>query len=821
MSTHRADGATGHRARPPRRRRRLAWASAVSLTVATAVVATLVTHGSGDVPVGGAPAGTAAGSVNSDAASGLPAVGTLGATEQVAVVTTDNGVKRVTGDDRVATAIAVSGDRFPSGYPSAVLASADDFADALAGSALADAVGAPLLLSGRGGLDPRVADELRAHLTRGGQVYVLGGPRALAPSTDDAVTAAGGEPVRLAGKDRYATAAVIASQVAEASPSGRCDALLVTGQGFADGAAASGVVTAHRPLLYTAGDSMPFATRAALAACTTAGSTATAVGGPAAKAAQAADLPAGVELETVVGKDRYETSAKLMQLAVSGEETAAAQVEAVRDAGTGDASELADDGGADSAPAPASTASPSSSSSPSASASASASASDPGQQDAQYAPSVRSEASSGPVVLASGSDYADALVGGTYHRPVLLTEASTLPGPVADAIHAASGDVHGVLVVGGERAVSDGAADDAAQIASGVAPADVRAKRPSAAPSASASASASAPATAPASSSSSPSKSASASPSSSAAAAGTGGGGAITGAGAGKWFSGASGTGVSDGSFAKWRGSELGIVGTWSDNNSAMVEAWAMQPGQEFGSWQGNIDIAVGAIGGGESWQAASTGAYDARWRQSLTKMKTLWGNKPGTVYIRFAHEMNGNWYDWSVNKGNKDAFVASWKRYRALQQEIFPKSKLVFSVNRESVNSGFNWTESFPGKQYVDVMGVDYYNQYPTANSVEDFRGALGAKDGYGAPKGLQAHSDFAKSVGLPLSVNEWSGISENADSPGFIQGMHEFFSKNAGSGPGQILYDVQFNCDMGGGKFMLYKGKMPKSADMYQKLF
>ncbi|MEH3079203.1 MAG: glycosyl hydrolase [Quadrisphaera sp.] len=278
---------------------------------------------------------------------------------------------------------------------------------------------------------------------------------------------------------------------------------------------------------------------------------------------------------------------------------------------------------------------------------------------------------------------------------------------------------------------------------------------------------------------------------------------------------------MSDGSFAKWRGSELGIVGTWSDNNSAMVEAWGMQPGQEFGSWQGNIDIAVGAIGGGESWQAASTGAYDNRWRQSLTKMKTLWGNKPGTVYIRFAHEMNGNWYDWSVNKGNKDAFVASWKRYRALQQEIFPKSKLVFSVNRESVNSGFNWTESFPGKQYVDVMGVDYYNQYPTANSLQDFNGALGAKDGYGAPKGLQAHSDFAKSVGLPLSVNEWSGISDNADSPGFIQGMYEFFSKNAGSGPGQILYDVQFNCDMGGGKFMLYQGKMPKSAEMYQKLF
>ncbi|MBC3761623.1 cell wall-binding repeat-containing protein [Quadrisphaera oryzae] len=821
MSTHRADGATGRRARPPRRRRRLAWASAVSLTVATAVAATLVTHGGGDLPGVAGVVGAATGAVNSDAGSGLPAVGTLGATEQVAVVTTDNGVKRVTGDDRVATAIAVSRDRFPSGFPTAVLASADDFADALAGSALADAVGAPLLLSGRAGLDPRVAAELRDHLAKGGSVYVLGGPKALAPATDDAVTASGGEPVRLAGKDRYATAAVIASQVAEESPTGQCDALLVTGQSFPDGAAASGVVTAHRPLLYTMGDAMPFATRAALAACTKAGSTATAVGGPAAKAAQSADLPAGVELESVVGKDRFETSAKLMQLAVSGEQAAAAKVETTRDAEAGDASELADDDApADGGQAPAAaspSASASSSSSPSSS--ASASASDPGQQDAQYAASVRADASTGPVVLASGADYADALVGGTYHRPVLLTEASTLPDSVADAIHAASSDVRGVLVVGGQRAVSDVTADDAAQIASGVAPAAVKAKRPAASPSASATASPSSSASPSTSSAGTPSASA---PAGAPAGAGGGGGGAITGAGAGQWFSGASGTGVSDGSFAKWRGSDLGIVGTWSDNNSAMVEAWAMQPGQEFGSWQGNIDIAVGAIGGGETWQAASTGAYDARWRQSLTKMKTLWGNKPGTVYIRFAHEMNGNWYDWSVNSGNKDAFVASWKRYRALQQEIFPKSKLVFSVNRESVNSGFNWTQSFPGKQYVDVLGVDYYNQYPYAANLQDFNGALGAKDGYGAPKGLQAHLDFARSVGLPLSVNEWSGISENGDSPGFIQGMHDFFAKNAGSGPGQLLYEVQFNCDMGGGKFMLYKGgNMPQSAAMYQKLF
>jgi len=809
MSSHRA---SSHRAADPsprtrRRRRPVAWTTTVSAVVATAVVTAVALH-PGDASVPQAPDARTA-----QAGSGVPAL----SAEQLALAGAQTGVRRVTGDDRVATSVAVSRDRFPAGMPAAVLASADDFADALAGSALADAVGGPLLLSHRDGLDERVAAELRDHLDEGGVVYVLGGPRALASGVDAAVTAAGGAPVRLAGDDRYATAAVVARQVRTAGPGEECDAVLVTGKDFPDGAAAAGVVGAHRPLLFTAGSQMPLATRAALAACTEPGSTVTAVGGPAASAAKAGGLPQDLEVEDVVGADRFETSAKLMQLAVTGGERTAAAAAATAEpseepfpqpAGSEDGERVT----AQTGPAPApDEASATASSSPS------ASASDPGQEDAQLAASVRAEAADGPVVIANGASFADALVGGTYHRPVLLTEATALPGSVADALHAASSDVQGVLVVGGERAVSAGAADAAAQIASGAEPAEVLAAMRAAAPSASPSASSASP------SASSPrpsSGASSAAPSSSSAANGSGGS-AVAAPPAGTWFSGASGTGVADGSFAKWRGSELGIVGTWSDNNTAMVEAWALQPGQEFGSWRGNVDIAVGAIGDGESWQAASTGAYDARWRTSLAKMKTLWGDKPGTVYIRFAHEMNGNWYDWSVNKGNKDAFVASWKRYRALQQEIFPKSKLVFSVNRESVSSGFNWTESFPGKQYVDVMGVDYYNQYPTANSVEDFRGALGAKDGYGAPKGLQAHADFARSVGLPLSVNEWSGISENADSPGFIQGMHEFFAKNAGSGPGQVLYDVQFNCDMGGGKFMLYKGKMPKSADMYQKLF
>lgn len=290
----------------------------------------------------------------------------------------------------------------------------------------------------------------------------------------------------------------------------------------------------------------------------------------------------------------------------------------------------------------------------------------------------------------------------------------------------------------------------------------------------------------------------------------------------GSWLSGASGTGVASGAFGAWRGSDLEIASTWADNNRAMVECWQLGGSGEFANWNKPLDVAIGAIGQGESWQQAAQGAYDARWRQSLTKMRDLWGGRSATLYIRFAHEMNGNWYDWSVNAGNASSFVQSWKRFRAVQQEVFPQSKLVFNVNRESVSNGIDWRKTFPGAAYVDVMGVDYYNQWPYVADDADWRDSLDDVDGYGAPEGLQKHLDFARSVGLPLSVSEWSGNADNGDSVAFIRGMHQFFSDNAGGGAGQLLYEVQFNVDRDGRRWMLHgPTRMPASAEAYRDLW
>ncbi|KQS68813.1 hypothetical protein [Modestobacter sp. Leaf380] len=289
------------------------------------------------------------------------------------------------------------------------------------------------------------------------------------------------------------------------------------------------------------------------------------------------------------------------------------------------------------------------------------------------------------------------------------------------------------------------------------------------------------------------------------------------------WASGGSGPTAADGSFAAWRGTPTQIAGTWCDNNQAMLGLWQLRPGFELGAWQGDLDIAVGAIGPGESWAAAATGAYDGRWRQSLTELRRLWSGRPGQLYIRFAHEFNGNWYDWSVTGASVADFRASWIRYRALQQEVFPESDLVFSPNSETNYwSDLDWRTAFPGRQYVDVMAVDYYNMWPYTGTAAQFDAASLAYDRWGAPRGLKRHQEFAASVGLPFAVAEWGNNAEFGDSPAYIEGMNAFFRAHAGRGPGQLVYDIYFNVLWDGNPFALYPStNAPGAAEAYRRVF
>jgi hypothetical protein len=166
-------------------------------------------------------------------------------------------VARLAGSDRLATAIKASQSHWatvshPGAHANAVVLSrADQFADALGGSALAAKYGGPLLLTDTASLNPAVLKEIQRVLGPGDgakTVFVLGGEKALSPAVANALTQLKYHVQRVSGPDRFATAVAIANTIT--GPGVTPDYILVaTGKNYPDAlsaGAAAGAIDAHQ-----------------------------------------------------------------------------------------------------------------------------------------------------------------------------------------------------------------------------------------------------------------------------------------------------------------------------------------------------------------------------------------------------------------------------------------------------------------------------------------------------------------------------------------------------------------------------------------------
>jgi mannan endo-1,4-beta-mannosidase len=118
-----------------------------------------------------------------------------------------------------------------------------------------------------------------------------------------------------------------------------------------------------------------------------------------------------------------------------------------------------------------------------------------------------------------------------------------------------------------------------------------------------------------------------------------------------------------------------------------------------------NVDIANG-----------SQDAYIRRFARSLATFD-------GTVYVRYAHEMNGFWYPWSWDA--RDYRTAYRRIVRMFHEEGATNAKFVWSLNPNLYDSPSAWMRNlrlyWPGAKYVDALGSTMINfgggkTYPVA---------------------------------------------------------------------------------------------------------
>ena len=213
------------------------------------------------------------------------------------------------GADRYATATLIA----QQGWKSAstvYLAYGYNFPDALAGVSLAAVNNAPILLTGTDAVPDSTMNQLGSLNAK--TVVLLGGTAAISTAVEKQLKTAGYTVKRIAGTDRYDTAARIGTEVLAKSKS--TTAVIATGDGFADALSISPVAGMNGwPVLFaTKANTLPTATSDFIKANNI--KTVYIVGGTGAvgSGVEAALKKLGVTTVTrLAGIDRYDTSAKI------------------------------------------------------------------------------------------------------------------------------------------------------------------------------------------------------------------------------------------------------------------------------------------------------------------------------------------------------------------------------------------------------------------------------------------------------------------------------------------------------------------------------
>ena len=166
---------------------------------------------------------------------------------------TTGTVTRLAGADRFETAAAISHDAFAPQVGVAYVAAGTNFPDALAGGAAAAAEHGPVLLTRGADLPAATAAEL-AYL-KPSRIVVLGGSAVVSDAVMNGLRAYAPSVTRLAGPDRYATAAAVSRALA---PGGSSVVYVATGTNFPDALAGDPVAGLRgAPLLLLPSNRLP------------------------------------------------------------------------------------------------------------------------------------------------------------------------------------------------------------------------------------------------------------------------------------------------------------------------------------------------------------------------------------------------------------------------------------------------------------------------------------------------------------------------------------------------------------------------------------
>jgi beta-mannanase len=209
----------------------------------------------------------------------------------------------------------------------------------------------------------------------------------------------------------------------------------------------------------------------------------------------------------------------------------------------------------------------------------------------------------------------------------------------------------------------------------------------------------------------------------------------------------------------------------WS---TAMVDPKVTQPISDRGgvpmiTWQPMNSAADPVHQPQYSPAQVASGAYDDYIRRAADEAAAY----DGPLFVRLAHEMNGNWLPWGAGvDGNTPAdYVAMWRHVVSIfREEGATQVKWVWSPSVFGGSTGVaDFTPYYPGDDWVDYVGLDGYNwgSTLTGQSWQSFFQVFS-----------HSYDALAALTGRPMMIAETSSAEQGGDKAAWINAIADELS-------------------------------------------
>jgi hypothetical protein len=160
--------------------------------------------------------------------------------------------------------------------------------------------------------------------------------------------------------------------------------------------------------------------------------------------------------------------------------------------------------------------------------------------------------------------------------------------------------------------------------------------------------------------------------------------------------------------FEAWLGRRVdGVLGYTAG------EIWEdiADPGWPLGLW-GRIDrpvfwsVPLLPAGGRATLERAARGAYDRHWRACARRLAAF-RPQDRHLHVRTGWEFNGDWFPWAA-EGKEAAFASAFRRFADAFRAASPRFLLEWNCGL--ITDGADPERAWPGADWVDVVGMDFY---------------------------------------------------------------------------------------------------------------